>query len=42
MTRTIDDAAIDAVLQQGVDNGAVPHVAAIAADLGTSDMCSPE
>ncbi len=32
MTRTIDDAAIDAVLQQGVDNGAVPHVAAIAAD----------
>ena len=32
MTRTIDGAAIDAVLRQGVDNGAVPHVAAIAAD----------
>lgn len=32
MTRTIDGSGIDAVLQGGVDSGAVPHVAAIAAD----------
>lgn len=32
MARTIDGSGIDAVLQQGVDSGAVPHVAAIAAD----------
>ncbi len=32
MTRSIDSTAIDTVLQQGVDSGAVPHVAAIAAD----------
>jgi len=32
MSTTIDGAGIDAVLQNAVDDGAVPHVAAIAAD----------
>lgn len=32
MTRTIDGSGIDQVLEQGVAGGAVPHVAAIAAD----------
>ena len=32
MSRALDNAAIDKVLQDGVDSGAVPHVAAIAAD----------
>jgi len=32
MSRSIDRAAIDQVLRRGVDSGAVPHVAAIAAD----------
>ncbi len=32
MSRTLDSAPIDKVLQNGVDSGAVPHVAAIAAD----------
>lgn len=32
MSRSIDGSAIDQVLQNGVDSGAVPHVAAIAAD----------
>ncbi|GAA0970014.1 hypothetical protein ENKNEFLB_03882 [Nocardioides aquaticus] len=32
MTRTIDGSGIDRVLQAAVDGGAVPHVAAIAAD----------
>ncbi len=32
MTRSIDGSGIDAVLRRGVDSGAVPHVAAIAAD----------
>ena len=32
MTRTIDGSGIDRVLQGAVDDGAVPHVAAIAAD----------
>jgi len=32
MTRSIDGSGIDKVLQQAVDSGALPHVAAIAAD----------
>lgn len=32
MTRTIDGSAIDAVLSKAVERGAVPHIAAIAAD----------
>ncbi len=32
MSKALDGAAIDKVLQDGVDSGAVPHVAAIAAD----------
>lgn len=32
MTRTIDSGSIDEVLRAGVESGAVPHVAAIAAD----------
>ncbi|MBC3194704.1 beta-lactamase family protein [Pseudonocardia sp. C8] len=32
MARTIDGSGIDTVLQEAVDNGAVPHVAAIVAD----------
>ena len=32
MSTTIDGSGIDAVLQNAVDDGAVPHVAAIAAD----------
>ena len=32
MSRTIDGSGIDAVLSEAVDKGAVPHVAAIAAD----------
>ena len=32
MSRALDTEAIDKVLQDGVDSGAVPHVAAIAAD----------
>jgi methyl acetate hydrolase len=32
MSASLDGSAIDKVLQAGVDSGAVPHVAAIAAD----------